>query len=263
VCDWPNKSMWLLLWPNKSKSSQKQKMMRKKTILSIGTVAALAFGLAYGHDDHHHHQGNLRSLQGNSDRKNPWKDTDFCGTRKPDANQQASDDAVVKNWKEKHKDKDGNRALQQGPPTVNVYIHLIHPVGDPSANDVINNENDPNKNAAAQVAVLQQAFNGQFNYNLVQVFKIPNDNWWGISSGSSAENAMKKNTRKGNCTDLNMWFTDLNDGLLGWATFPDWCSGNMHDDGVVLLHSSSKGGTAYPYDEGDTGVHEVGHWFGL
>jgi hypothetical protein len=240
-------------------------LIKTKTILSIATFAAVTAGIAHGHE--HNHHGSLRSLQGNNGNGNPWTGTDFCGTKQPDTNQQASDDAVVKIWKEKNnnKDKNGNRSLQaQAPtPTIPVYIHLVHPKGDPTANDVIMNENDPNKNAAAQVRVLQEAFADQFSFNLVEVNKYANSNWWGITPGTSAEIEMKTNTRKGDCGTLNLWYTALGGGLLGWATFPNSCSSNLMNDGVVNLHSSAIGGTTAPYNEGDTCTHETGHWLGL
>jgi hypothetical protein len=231
-----------------------------KTLLCTSTLAALpGFGLAHGHHHDHHHHGSLRALQGNGQGGNPWKDVDFCGTRKPDAAQQASDMAVVNKWKEKNKYKDGNRALQAV--LIDVWIILIHPsdgLGGRDANDIIRNDN-----AQAQVDVLNAAYDSHFSFNLAGVKVYEKDSWWGLGYGGSTERQMKEATREGGCEVLNMWYTKLSGGLLGWATFPSECSSNPAISGVVNLHSSAIDGTASPYDKGDTATHEVGHWLGL
>jgi hypothetical protein len=240
------------------------------TLLLIRTtIAALAltrFGQAHAHGGHnqdqhdHHHHASLRALQGNGNGNggNPWKGVDFCGTKKPDDVQQATDMAVVDKWKEKNKDKDGNRALQETV-TIDVYMILIHPKGNKNANEIIFNNN-----AQAQIDVLNGAYSPHFSFNLKGVKVVENSSWWNIKYGSSAEKAMKQKTRTGvDCKTLNMWYTQLSNGLLGWATFPTECSSNPYYSGVVNLHSSAMGGSLSPYNKGDTATHEVGHWLGL
>lgn len=142
--------------------------------------------------------------------------------------------------------------------TINVYYHVINKGSGIANGDV------PQTQVQAQMDVLNAAFkNTGWTFNLVATTRTTNARWYDLRSGSKNEKDMKNALRKGTADDLNIYSANLQGGLLGWATFPSSYASSPKMDGVVLLYSSVPGGTAAPYNEGDTGTHEVGHWMGL
>ncbi|MEW5249166.1 zinc metalloprotease [Microbulbifer sp. 2201CG32-9] len=139
---------------------------------------------------------------------------------------------------------------------VNVYFHVIrNNAGSGNVTDA---------DIANQISVLNAAFVGTpFSFNLAGITRSNNNSWYTVSPGSSAESQMKSALRVGGAADLNVYSANPGGGLLGWATFPSSYSSNPVNDGVVILTESRPGGSAAPYNEGDTLVHEVGHWVGL
>jgi hypothetical protein len=116
---------------------------------------------------------------------------------------------------------------------------------------------------ADSIAVLDAAFAGtSFSFTLVSTDYSNNDSWY-TCSGGGCESQMKSALRKGGSNALNVYSNNMGGGLLGWATFPSSYASNPSNDGVVILQSSVPGGSAVPYNEGDTLTHEVGHWIGL
>ena len=123
---------------------------------------------------------------------------------------------------------------------------------------------------ADQVRILNDAYSGltggantKFRFTLAGVTRTANNTWFGAAYGSTAETAMKSALRVGTAATLNFYTNQPSSGELGWATFPSSYSSQPLKDGVVCDYRTLPGGSLSPYNEGDTGTHEVGHWVGL
>lgn len=148
--------------------------------------------------------------------------------------------------------------------TVPVYFHVINKGTGISNGDV------PQSMIDAQMTVLNNAYGGatggyntNFRFQLVAVTRTTNSTWYTAGYNTTAEAQMKAALRQGGAGTLNFYTNNMGGGLLGWATFPWSYASAPSKDGVVCLFSSLPGGSAAPYNQGDTGTHEVGHWMGL
>jgi hypothetical protein len=176
-----------------------------------------------------------------------------CATKEHDEEQRGRIDAAVQRYMA-FRDEIGAAAFAGG--NVPVYVHVIK--SSPGGGAVTSLQ------IADQINVLNDAnLAAGFTFTLAGVDTTVNDSWYTMSPGSAEEADAKAALRKGGANALNLYTANPGGGLLGWATFPSDYARAPLADGVVILYSSLPGGSAAPYNLGDTATHEVGHWMGL
>jgi hypothetical protein len=195
-----------------------------------------------------------------------------CMTKHPDAKTMDNLERSTKIWKtERAARGTDSPARLPGSVTIPVWFHVI--LNSTGAGDVTSVQ------IQAQIDFLNTCYSGAdtfpgyssptptadtpFRFTLAGVDRTTNDVWYTMSPGTEAEKQAKLALRKGGKGILNLYTANPGGGLLGWATFPWSYGANPSNDGIVLLHSSLPGGSAAPYNLGDTATHEVGHWLGL
>lgn len=162
---------------------------------------------------------------------------------------------------------DGSRLYANGSITIPVYFHVVY------RSDGVGNISETWLDS--QIAAMNEHYTGldtpayrtaaantSFRFIKAGVTRTQNDTWYAAGPGSSAQTAMKNALHQGTADDLN-FYTNSGGGYLGWATFPNEYAGAPLQDGVVCYWASLPGSSYAPYNEGDTGTHEVGHWLGL
>ena len=146
------------------------------------------------------------------------------------------------------------------PITIPVRFHIIYKVV--SGETLGNLSNAAIKN---QITALNYAYQGSgFKFSLAGIERVRNSEWFDQCLDNDALEAVYKNQLAIDpAHQLNAYTCDSPiRGLLGFATFPDDYPESSPMHGVVLNYASFPGGTE-PYGEGDTAVHEVGHYLGL
>jgi hypothetical protein len=141
---------------------------------------------------------------------------------------------------------------------INVYFHVINQGSTKRDGNIADSA------IQDQIDVLNQAYAfGGWSFNLAEVTRTTNADWYNGCHLSAQEMAMKYALHEGGAADLNVYTCNLGDDLLGYAYFPQNYNGLPERDGVVIHTESLPGGSLKNYNKGDTATHEVGHWMGL
>lgn len=129
-----------------------------------------------------------------------------------------------------------------------------------------------------QLEVLNAAYRGEqvpasgadsgVDFVLSSFQRVQNQKWLEADMFERAERRMRRELHRGGPRALNVYFTRPRaqfgeQAALGWSSFPWRVRERPKLDGVTINVDSMAGGAARGYNQGDTLVHEAGHWLGL
>lgn len=114
-----------------------------------------------------------------------------------------------------------------------------------------------------QMEILEEAFaEAGVTFRLVRIHRVKRRGWYAGCGKWWIEDAMKKRLAVRPRRTLNVYTCDPG-AFLGSSTFPWDYDEEPHLKGVIVDHETLPGGAAAPFNEGDTLVHETGHYLGL
>ena len=170
-----------------------------------------------------------------------------CGTPSP-AQDLIITENEVEDWLEINFDFQNRDILN-----IPIAFHIIY--DDQSSDGGYIQENSINE----QVNVLNDAFeSSNISFTIHIINYIQNSNWY----HNDDQYTYKQQLAISPAQILNIYTTTAG-GYLGYAYFPTSYPENSYMHGVVLNPYSFPGVSNWQYDEGDTAVHEVGHYLGL
>ena len=169
-----------------------------------------------------------------------------CGTLPPTIDL-IIEESEIKDWLEQNPNN-----LYRDNLDISIAFHIIYEnfssnggyIGESSINNQIN--------------VLNDAFDiANITFNLHSISYIENSNWY----NDDDEYTYKEELAITPAEILNIYTTTAG-GYLGYAYLPNQWPEDSFMHGIVLNPYTLPGGD-WPYDQGDTAVHEVGHYLGL
>ncbi len=129
-----------------------------------------------------------------------------------------------------------------------------------------------------EIRVINNAYDGgesahnaptRFSFQMVSFDRTVNQRWHVASLGDRAGRIARRNLHVGGTNELNLYISAPSTGtrrggvVLGWSSMPWRAQSHLPEDGVTVNEGSLAGGGLRHYDQGDTAVHEIGHWLGL
>jgi hypothetical protein len=266
------------------------------TVYFLTSIVASARACDHDHHDHHRHDphndhsvegGNGGSGGGKSSRKlrrehhghalqeaevREYGERRTCGAHDPTEAEQAQIEQDVADYKARY--GSAASALTAGSTIdIDVYFHNIYRA-DSTEGFLTDAEIE------AQMDVLNKAFGGEdalyngcanmgdmpttslstpFRFILKEIRRERHNEYF---EGEDNGDSITSSYRIGDCSTLNIFTKDTD--YLGWANFPSSCSNDgVTGDGVFLNYLTLPDGSITDYDQGDTAIHEVGHWLGL
>jgi len=178
-----------------------------------------------------------------------------CGTHSPSEEQKKIAAGVVQRWKVNNVENGRLRTATSNVQIIDTYWHVMTSPNEEGkiSEEIINKS----------IEHLNNSFKGHFSFNLLGTSTSNKKEHFELKYGGKNEKAMKKEFRKGDCGTLNIFTAYTLHGVIGWGTFPEYCSKEKYNDGVIMKYSRATGARDPPNNQGDTLVHEVGHWLGL
>lgn len=134
---------------------------------------------------------------------------------------------------------------------------IIHTIGKEIDEDILDEQINVLNSAYALIG---------FRFTLSSINFVNSNKWSNASPTNFSERDMKTTLYQGDSGTLNIYIQPSLGFLLGWAAFPWDYANDPKMDGIVLSAETLPGyhkNPNYPYNEGMTLTHEVGHWLGL